>query len=146
MRRVLICVATVLVCACQTVAPSVQTPSGRPEKVFTGASMERVQSGLAEACMNRPAIVESNAPGQLVCSRRAEGMDAALGGLIVGGSRGSPPTFKVRFTLINLASGVRVQAYQWIESTNAFGRVDTQELNDGAQFNKVQAMLESVRL
>lgn len=132
--------------ACATVPPMVQTPSGRPEKTYTGQKLERVQSAIAEACMEKQSIVESAVAGQVVCSRDTSGMDSVLAAMVVGGSYGSHPKFKARFTLIDIGGSVRVQAYQWVESTNAFGRVDQQELNSGEQFNNIQTMLENVGL
>jgi hypothetical protein len=130
--------------ACATTPPMVQTASGRPEKEYPGVKLERVQSEIAAACMARPSIVEMASGGQVVCSKDAVGMDAVLASMVVGGSYGSTPKFKIRFTLVDMLGSIRVQAYQWVESTNAFGRVDQHELNSGEQFNAVQTMLDGV--
>lgn len=136
--------ASVALAACATTPPMVQTASGRPEKEYPGAKLERVQSEIAAACMARPSIVEMASGGQVLCSKDATGMDAVFASMIVGGSYGSTPKFKVRFTLVDMLGSIRVQAYQWVESTNAFGRVDQHELNSGEQFNAVQTMLDGV--
>lgn len=141
-KTITACIVLVCIVGCSSVPPMVSTPSGRPEKTYAGFDVARVQSVLAAICLEKRAVIESNAPGQLVCSRATEGWDAVLGSMIVGGKYGSQPVIKVRFTLFDYGGGTRVQAYQWLESTNAFGRVDQRELNSGEQFNSVQLSLE----
>ena len=131
-------VAACVLSGCQTV-PSVA--QGRPEHFFTGAKIETIQSALAEMCMNRQAIIDINTLGQVVCSSETDGLQSFVASMLVGGRHGSTPRFKIRFSLVQSQTGVRVQAYRWLESTNAYGRVDTQELTDA---NTVASELQKI--
>lgn len=116
---------------------SYSTPSGRPEVVFSGSNLKTVSAKLAALCADRGILVKEVTETKVVCGGTMSGGDAALAQLVVGNSYSTTPERYVQFTLFPYQGGTRVQAQQWIESQMAFGQVNRQELNSGAQFNNI---------
>lgn len=126
---------------CATQAPMVKTPSGRPEAIFHNSSPEEVRSKLSSACLDAGLVISDSTNNAVMCTKQMEGMQAALAQMAIGNAYSTAPVQSVRFNLVNTDAGVRVQAFQWIETQMPFGQINRQELNAGAQFNEIQQLL-----
>lgn len=135
--------ASVLVgCASQKLLK--ETPSGRAEGVFTGVGLNWVSSRLAGVCMNDGSMVEQPNQNTVICSKTMTGGQAVMAQMAVGNSYSTTPVQKVRFSMVPQPDGVRVVAFQWVESQMAFGQIRQQELNANHQRNDLQQLLWSL--
>lgn len=117
------------------------TSSGHPEGTFENSTLQDAQGKLSAACAQNGVMVIQSTENQVVCGQQMTGGQAIFAQTLIGNSYSTPPMRKVRFTLYKQGSGVRVIAYEWIETQMAFGQVRTQELNSNNQMNSVQSML-----
>jgi hypothetical protein len=111
------------------------------EATFDNATTPTVLGELAAACLGRGAVIVNQTDYQLVCQRALPPDDALLPQLMIGNSYSTTPINKICFNAALIGTGVRVQAYQWIETQMAFGQVQTVEMNGNGQFNSVESLL-----
>lgn len=144
MRAVVGAVLALMLSACATTPPVqrlIDTPSGRPEAVFSNSSPDQVQSKLASGCMDRGMLVVSSSQNQVQCEIQLNAMQSALLQVMIGNSYSTPPRQYVRFVITPTGAGARVQAQMWAETQMAFGQMRQAELNSNEQFNSVQSFL-----
>lgn len=120
-----------------------QTPSGRPEVVFSTRSAAAVSEKLVGLCASKGILVQKSASNEVVCGGTMTGGDAVLAQILIGNSYSTTPERYVRFTIFPYQGKTRVQAYQWVETQMAFGQVNKNELNGNAQFNDILKALMS---
>lgn len=118
-----------------------QTASGHPEGTFENSTLQDVQGKLSAACAQNGVMVIQSTENQVVCGQQMTGGQAIFAQALIGNSYSTPPQRKIRFVMYPQGSGVRVIAYEWIETQMAFGQMRTQELNSNDQMNSVQSML-----
>jgi hypothetical protein len=130
-------------CATET-ALLKQTPSGYPEELLTGVTVESTRAAIMDVCAARGSLVQESAGNHVVCGKVMTGGDAVLAQLLIGNSYSTQPELKVRFTIYQSSAGVRVTAQQWMETQMAFGQMRRQDLNGNAQRNQIQAVLSAL--
>ena len=133
--------ATLVLAGCVTQpAPIAHTVSGRPEAVFQ-KTPEETATLLAERCLDRGLIIQEQSPSHLVCGKVMQGNDAFIAGLAFGTRYGTDPEQRIRFAILRTPTGTRVQAYQWVETQNAYGQTSRHEINNQRAFNDTQQTL-----
>ncbi|MGD9979570.1 MAG: hypothetical protein AB7H66_03185 [Hyphomonadaceae bacterium] len=120
------------------------TPSGRPEAVFAGRTVEEVQGLIASGCMDRGHMVVNSTPNQVQCQIEMGALQSALTQALIGNSYSTTPQQFVRFVITPASGNMRVQAQMWVQTQMAFGQMQTQEVNGAQQFNSVQSFLISM--
>lgn len=118
-----------------------RTTSGHPEGTFENTTLQDAQGKLTAACAQNGIMVMQSTENQVVCGQQMTGGQAIFAQALIGNSYSTPPQRKIRFVLYKQGSGVRVIAYEWIETQMAFGQMRSQELNSNNQMNSIQAML-----
>jgi len=145
MKKLLVIAVVIFLYGCVAQQPLIkQTQSGRPEGVFRNTNVEEVKSRIIEGIVSKGLMVMETTSNQIVCGKTMEGGQAVLAQMIVGNSYSTTPQDKIRFTVYQVGTEVKVTAYEWIESQMALGQVNTQELNGNNQKNGLQNFLFSI--
>lgn len=100
--------------------------TNNPEGFFTNGEPEELSSRIASKCMDRKWAVIEQSKLAILCTHEDKGLNA-IANLLGGNKYRTPPVMYHRFNIVKLTSGLRVQASEWTESQNAFGRVDRSE-------------------
>lgn len=124
--------------------PLAATPSGRPEVMFATRSATSVSEKLVGLCAQRGFLVQKAEASEVICGGTMDGGDAMLAQVMIGNSYSTTPEEYIRFSIFPYQGGIRVQAYQWIQTQMAFGQMQKLELNSGAQFNSVLRALAGI--
>ncbi|MDB5430189.1 MAG: serine protease [Caulobacter sp.] len=117
------------------------TPSGRPDELFPGDSVETVQAKISNTCMDRGWSVVPSPAGQVTC-------EAPMGfwrglvnaGSLADGSLTRPREF-VRFAIIQVGSGSRVQSTAWLDTPQGFGQIVQTPYTDDVTYNNLMNFL-----
>lgn len=97
-----------------------------PEGIFTNVEPDELSSQIASKCMDRKWSVVEQSKFAILCTHEDKTLNA-ITSLLGGNKYSTPPVMHHRFNIVKLSNGVRVQASEWTESQNAFGRVDRSE-------------------
>src|SRR5579862_1989731 len=110
--------AAVALTGCATAEPlGFSTPSGRPEAIFYNQSAADVAGKLGNLCLDRGHVLVDSTAYQVTCKGELGVFQAALIQTLMTNSYATTPELYVRFTLASTGGNVRVQAYEWVEST-----------------------------
>lgn len=138
-------ISLVIFTGCAEVPLNKITTSGKPERLFTSASLSDVRNKVIEQCSIRGSVEEKGSIS-VICSKVLSGLEAQLADVIVGGTRGSTtPERKVSFLITQRGSDVFVMAASiWLESTTAFGQIRRSEETHNNAYNETQYFLDSL--
>lgn len=146
MRRIaLVVIGFLALTGCATTPVEVSTPSGRAEATFPGERPTEVSSRIAALCLDRGHVLVEVSPTAVVCKGDLRAFEATMLQMLIANSYATGPELYYRFTLIGLPDATRVQVYQWVESTMAFGQKRTLEIREHASRNALQAALASIQ-
>lgn len=131
--------AAALLSACTT-NPKVAAIS-KPAIVVAGKNADSVIAKMTEICDRNDLTIEDRSNGSLVCSK-----DAPLGAqLLLGTDYGTDVKSHVRFNAFPVDGGIKVVAYAWYETQNAFGQTNKVDINGGASRGQIQTMLDQAK-
>ncbi|WP_146124107.1 hypothetical protein [Burkholderia multivorans] len=143
MRRTIAIAALPFLFGCATQQPLMkETPSGHPETTFEGASLSEAQNMLINQCSRIGGMVTETNPNMVVCSKTLQGQQAVFAQMLLGNAYSSTPVDRIRFVLDSTDSGVHVTAYEWVETTMPFGKVNSAELTSNNARNGLQGTLD----
>ena len=92
-------------------------------------------------CATNGSTIVQSTPNQVVCSANLSIFTAALIQTMITNQYATTPEAFVRYSVFEVGSDTHVQAYEWAESTMAFGQKRTMEITTHAQLDAVQAAL-----
>lgn len=128
-----------------TVPLSYSSASGKPERLFTGVSVEEVKNKIIDGCASRGMEVFEQGTASVTCSKTMTGNDAILGQLLIGNSYSTPPTSNVTFVVTSRGDDTKVMmSSHWIETQMAFGQIRKQQLTANHQLNSVYDFLRTL--
>jgi hypothetical protein len=138
--------AAIVAMAAILIPPAQALSASYPQATFKGQTSQAVAGKLAGMCAQRGwAVTEVNS-NAVVCKGEMGAMQSALTQLFVGNSYSTKPDMFIRFTIYGDGEATHVQAFQWIETTMAFGQKRTVELNNDRAAASVQAKLDALAL
>lgn len=139
MRRAIAALGlTFSLAGCATTEPlAYSSPSGRPDVIFYGQSQQQVVGKLSSLCMDHGHVLTEASPFQVVCKGELSAFQAAMIQMLMTNSYATTPELYYRFTLAQVGPDVRVQAYEWVESTMAFGQKRTTEITNPTHLNQL---------
>lgn len=124
--------------------PLAAQAASRPSAMFAGQTPADVSGRLASMCIDRGHVVTDTSPYAVVCKMDINLMGSVLLQVMLGNSYSTTPEAYVRFTISAVGPDTRVQAYEWVETTMAFGQKRTMEMTNGREMQKVQALLDEM--
>lgn len=130
-----------LLAGCAPLQP-LQTPSGRPEVVISGATKKQVLDLLvAEMLANGAQVKQVHEYGAVFGKRD----DSFTGALLFGSRYDSTPEMRLTFNVVEASGAVRVfcNAAMVTNPGSAFERVS--DVTGGKTANDIQAMLERLK-
>lgn len=98
------------------------TPTRQAEAIFPNEDGKAVASKLASACMDRSWSVNSQTETLVLCETPPNQLMQTVQN-IGGGPRGAHLRGFIRFSIVMISDGVRVQAQRYTEQANAFGQI-----------------------
>ena len=126
----------ILIAACAQQPDRIaETPSGRPEALFTNTTPRIVAGKIAAGCASVGLLVVDMRDNSVTCENVMKGADQMLANLAIGTKYSTPARDLGRFTIFAVGVNVRVQLYSWIETQTAYGQTRTLENNNNTAFN-----------
>lgn len=143
MRKSFLALAIVgLLVGCAAQEPLLRpTASGLAEGTFRGATLDEARSKLIGACASKGVTVHDSGPNHVVCGKEMDGAGAAVMQTLIGNSYSTTPVVKLRATIYQQGSDVRVTAQQWSESQMRMGQVNKMDLDSNRHRNELQRFL-----
>lgn len=86
---------------------------------------------IASVCMDRGRQVVSTSTNKVVCKAELSAGQAIVSQLALGNAYSTTPEGYVRFNIVPIPTGSRVQTSAWIETTMAFGQKRTMDTAGG---------------
>lgn len=127
--------AFIILAACTQPDRIAETPSGRPEALFTNTTPSAVAGKIAAGCAQVGLLVVEMRDNSVTCENVMEGTDQMLANLAIGTKYSTPARDLGRFTIFAVGANVRVQLYSWIESQTAYGQTRKLENDSNTDFN-----------
>ncbi len=112
-----------------------ETPSGRPEALFTNTTPGAVAGTIAAGCANFGMLFVEMSDNTVTCENEMDATEQLIANLAVGTKYSTQSRDLARFTIFSVGAGVRVQIYSWIETQTAYGQTRTLENNNNTSFN-----------
>ncbi|HBM2815714.1 TPA: hypothetical protein LU109_003626 [Enterobacter hormaechei subsp. xiangfangensis] len=147
MKSLFILVVPALLSACAAQVPLKKvTQSGKPEGVYHNVTKAQVRDALVNRCNNKGSTILSSDESSVVCAKTLDGSSAFMTQLLIGNSYSTPPQGKIRFSIAQLQSDVKVWADMWVETQMPGGQVNTMPAEDNATKNNIQAGLDDLKI
>lgn len=105
MKALLIALVSAFLVACAAPPQPLATPTGRPEKTFTGLTKKQVTDAIVASALSRGSQVKSVSEYSVVLARRAENTAAQI---LFGSRYDSVPEARVTLNLVDVPGGVQV--------------------------------------
>ncbi len=112
-----------------------ETPSGRPEALFTKTTPGAVAGKIADGCAQVGLLVIEMRDSSVTCENKMDFNAQLLANLAVGTKYSTPARDLGRFTIFAIGANVRVHLYSWIEAQTAYGQTRKLENNNNTDFN-----------
>lgn len=130
--------------ACAQVPLAKQTQSGYAEATYTTDIMT-IQNLVVGLCADRNMRIYQQSANQVVCGKTMEGGGSVLAQLALGNAYSTTPVYKVRFSLYQIGSDVRVIAYPSIETQMPGGQVNSLDTTNVNDRNNIQMALDNLQ-
>lgn len=145
-KMLIIALGAALLSGCAQVERIKQTKSGKPEGFYPNQTKEKVSGALVATCNEKGLIVYDAKPEVVICGKELEGGAALLTQATIGNAYSTPPIAKIRYTISQINSDVKVWADMWTETQMAMGQVNSMNIQDNQSFNSVQRLLDGLKV
>lgn len=136
------CILVLAGCAKQQLLK--ETASGYAEGVFVNSTVEAVRSKILDGCSSKGLLIQESSDNNVVCGKTVSGNDELLAIWVIGNMYSTKPERKVKFTIYQMNSDVKVIESQWLETQMPGGQIQKKELNGNSQRNNMQQFLFSL--